>query len=224
MTTQFGAVSFAENSDPRCPCVLVLDTSESMRGQPIDQLNAGLQTLRSDLLNDQLASKRVDVAMIRFGGVAELVSNFSSVEAFQPPKLIATGGTPMGAAIHQAIDAVQRRKDFYRSQGNFYYRPWVFLVTDGCPTDEWKSAAQKLKASEAKNQLIFYAVGVDGADFGILAQFSDRTTPLRLKGLSFAEMFRWLSNSLKSASASRPGEKLTLADATGAKGWGEVVV
>lgn len=130
----------------------------------------------------------------------------------------------MGAAIRQAIDAVQRRKDFYRSQGNFYYRPWVFLVTDGCPTDEWKSAAQKVKASEAKNQLIFYAVGVDGADFDILGQLSDRTTPLKLKGLCFAEMFRWLSNSLKSASASKPGEKIPLVDPTGPKGWGEIVV
>ncbi len=224
MTTQFGAESFADNPEPRCPCVLVLDTSSSMSGPPIDQLNAGLQVFRSELLTDSLASKRVEVAVIRFGGTAELVSDFTTVETFNPPRLVAAGGTPMGQAIHQAIDAIQRRKEVYRSNGIQYYRPWVFMITDGGPTDEWQSAAQKVKASEAAKSLIFYSVGVEHADFGTLGQFSDRTTPLKLKGLSFGEMFQWLSSSLKSASASKPGENMSLANPTGPKGWGEVVV
>lgn len=60
----FGAESFAENPEPRCPLLLLLDTSYSMAGAPIAQLNDGLATLRSDLLKDELAAKRVEIAVV----------------------------------------------------------------------------------------------------------------------------------------------------------------
>lgn len=60
----FGAAEFAENSEPRCPCLLLLDTSGSMVGRPIDELNAGLQTFREELNADALAAKRVEVGLI----------------------------------------------------------------------------------------------------------------------------------------------------------------
>ena len=61
------AVEFAENPEPRCPCVLLLDTSGSMRGAPLDALNAGLEAFQQEIGRDTLASRRVEVAVVAKG-------------------------------------------------------------------------------------------------------------------------------------------------------------
>jgi uncharacterized protein YegL len=115
----------------------------------------------------------------------------------------------MGAAIHRALDLVRDRKEEYRANGVAYYRPWVFLLTDGAPTDEWQSAAQRIRAEEAANGVAFFAVGVADADIRTLEQIAART-PIRLQGLAFREMFLWLSQSQKRVSASKVGEQTAL--------------
>ncbi len=213
----FIADVFAENPEPRCPCVLVLDTSGSMEGRPLTQLNAGYQTLLTELLEDALASKRVELAVVTFGPV-KLVQDFETPDMISASDLDVTGDTPMGEAIEFAIDLVKQRKDVYREAGIAYYRPWIFVITDGSPTDSWKAAARAVKEGEASNAFSLFAVGVEGADMETLKQIAVRE-PIRLKGLRFAELFRWLSNSLKSVSRSTTTERVALPAPTG---WAEV--
>ncbi len=59
----FGTDSFADNPEPRCPCLLLLDTSGSMNGAAINELNAGLVAFKEELSADSLAMKRVEVAV-----------------------------------------------------------------------------------------------------------------------------------------------------------------
>ena len=98
----FGATEFPENPEPRVPCVLLLDVSGSMSGQPIAELNEGLVTLKDTLAADSLASKRAEIAIVTFGGMVTVIQDFVTAENFQPPQLNATGGTPMGQAISPA--------------------------------------------------------------------------------------------------------------------------
>ncbi len=105
-----GAVTFAENPEPRCPCLLLLDTSGSMTGQPINELNAGLRAFYDELQNDSLAIKRVEVALLSFGPV-RIVSDFNTAECFFDPQLEAVGDTPMGEAIKKGIELIKNRKD-----------------------------------------------------------------------------------------------------------------
>jgi uncharacterized protein YegL len=220
MSTQLDvAVEFATNPEPRCACVLLLDVSGSMSGRAIDALNEGLRAFAGDLGTDPLARQRVEVAVVTFGGDGvQVVNDFATAGQFEPTRLRAGGGTPMGAAITQGLEMVEARKAQYKANGIVYYRPWVFLLTDGEPTDDWKDAAAKVRAAESANGLAFFAVGVEGANLDTLGQIAVRT-PLKLQGLKFVELFVWLSQSQRTVSSSRPGDQTALPSV---EGWASV--
>jgi uncharacterized protein YegL len=192
------SAEFAENPEPRCPCILILDTSQSMAGEPIHSLNRGLQVFREELLAVPLARKRVEVAVISFGADVRVVQDFITVDRFQPPVLQAEGETPMCTAIVQALDLVEKRKQRFQANGVSYFRPWLFLLTDGMPQGDTlettRQAVQRLREAETSGKAALFAVGVEGANMKLLARISVRP-PLKLEGLRFHELFAWLSAS-----------------------------
>jgi uncharacterized protein YegL len=213
----FGTDDFADNPSPRCPCMLLLDTSGSMGGLPISELNAGLIDFKNDLISDSLAMKQVEVSIISFGPV-NIENNFITAQEFFPPQLTANGDTPMGTAIKKGIELVNERKKLYKENGISFYRPWIFLITDGAPTDDWQLAAKLVHEGENSKSFAFFAVGVEGANMDILKQISVRD-PLKLNNLKFRELFQWLSNSMKSVSQSTPGTTVPISSP---QGWAEV--
>ena len=217
----FDAVEFVDNPEPRCPCLLLLDTSASMSGAPIGELSSGLEAYFDELTADELARKRVEVALITFGGAVSVAQDFATPGESLLPALEASGMTPMGAALREGLDLLDRRKSDYRAAGISLYRPWVFLITDGAPTDSWRDVVDRIREGEEKGSFMFFAVGTADADFDTLAELSVRE-PLRLKGLRFRDLFAWLSSSQKSVSRSTPGDAIKLEPATGPDGWGEI--
>jgi uncharacterized protein YegL len=192
------AIEFAENPEPRCPCVLLLDTSKSMRGEAIQQLNQGLQVFHDNLVRDPLAARRVEVAVINFGKDVRVVHDFMSVDAFTPPILEAGGLTPMGTGILKALDLLEARKAAYKAHGVPYYRPWIFMITDGKPKGEpegaIEEAVRRLREDETQKRVVFFAVAVKGAYIDKLREIAIRP-PVSLDGLNFVELFVWLSRS-----------------------------
>jgi uncharacterized protein YegL len=169
---------------------------------------------------DALAEKRVEVALITFGPV-QVQSDFQTADQFQPPTLVTTGDTPMGAAIDQALSMLEQRKQTYKANGVSYYRPWILLITDGAPTDAWKTVANRVHAGEEQKSFSFFAVGVEGARMDILKQIAVRE-PLKLKELRFRDLFVWLSNSLSAVSRSKLDEQVALSNPTAPEGWAAV--
>src|SRR5258708_7346308 len=172
--TPFTFKEFTDNPEPRCACLLLLDTSGSMGGAAIRELNEGLQAFRQELSQDSLAMKRVEIAVVTFGPV-RVESDFKTVDNWQPPHLTASGDTPMGAAIVTGLEMLRQRKDQYRANAIEVFRPWVFLMTDGGPTDQWHQAAEMVKAGEASKGFAFFGVGVEKANMEILAKICVRT-------------------------------------------------
>lgn len=216
-----GQPEFVENPENRCPVILLVDTSGSMAGGPIEALNEGLRTFKETVLQDEQASLRVDVAIVGFGPV-ELIQDFVTIDQLNPPHLVAKGLTPMGEAISFALDLLESRKVTYRTNGIQYYRPWVFLITDGAPNPDspWQQAAQRLKLAEQERKLSFFAVGVQGADMNTLSEVAPpMRPPLMLNGLDFKSMFLWLSDSMVRVSSSTVGGDMV---ALPPVGWGQI--
>ena len=222
-------IEIANPQHPHCATVLALDVSGSMHGDKIRQLNEGLAHFREDVLSDDLARKRVEAAVITFGSRVVLAQGFSPMDSFAPPSFKADGSTPMGEAILRSIEAIRERKASYRRVGTDYYRPWIFLITDGEPTDMkpgdelWRRVTSEVHGGEAAREFAFFGVGVEPANMDILRQICPpERPPLQLRSGRFRDMFEWLSRSQRHISASRVGEQLALPPATGPDGWAEI--
>ncbi len=219
-TLDIALPEFADNPEPRVPVVLLLDTSASMSGQRIQQLNQAVAAFQSDVFRDEMAALRVEVAVVTFGPV-KLTQAFVTIDQFRPPHFQAQGMTPLAEAILYGLELIETRKQVYRDQGVQYYRPWLFLVSDGAPNQgsPWPEAAQKIRESEQAGKILFFAVGVQGASMEILTQIAPpERPPLTLDGLRFKDMFLWLSSSLQRVSHSRVGVQVELPPVT----WGHV--
>lgn len=112
----------------------------------------------------------------------------------------------MGAALDIALDEVTARKQQYKASGLEYFRPWLFIISDGAPTDgrRFDRAVDRVRAAEKMKAVTVFAVGVgDAADMAALGRLtSPDRPPLSLRGLAFSELFLWLSASMSTVSQS----------------------
>ena len=215
------------NPTARIPVCLCLDTSGSMYGTPIDELNEGVRLFYDAIREDETALYSAEVSIVTFGGsAAQCIVDFASLEV-QPnvPTLSAEGMTPMGEAVNMGLDLLEQRKEEYKDRGVDYYQPWLVLMTDGAPNGDSAELSRAINRTvELINQkkLTVFPIGIGPeADMGVLAQFSPKRPPLKLQGLKFREFFAWLSKSVSKTSQSTPGESVKL-DLDGIKDWREL--
>lgn len=213
--TNFDGLEFAENPDPRCPVVLVLDCSDSMTQEmegenrtPMEALNGGLDTLYTHLNRDPLAQRRAEVSFVLYGTDVQPATDFKTAENLVLPELTQLGITSTGAALVEALDTIEERKKEYKSNGVQYYRPILMLISDGLATDDTSEATRRLQEAHEQKKVNFMPIAVEGADVDKLTALSGKTA-LRLSGLKFEELFEWLSASAASVSSSQPGDKVT---------------
>lgn len=215
-------VAFSDNTQQRTPCVLVLDGSGSMAGEPVAELNAGLATLAEQLKAHPTTALRVQLLVIRVGdrGKAEVVQDWVDAIDFQPPRIDANGLTPLGAGMALALQKVEAQKRNYDRNGISSTRPWILLISDGEPNDPgWEGVAARCRQAEKGKRVVVFAIGTEKADLRALGQFSNNP-PKRLRGLAFGDLFVWLSRSMSVVSTSTPGSKVQLPAAS----WSDLEV
>jgi uncharacterized protein YegL len=221
-----GAIDLAENPDPRAPTLLLLDSSSSMNevlpGQTetsLSALNSGLDVLVSELNKDPLAKRRAEISFVTYGSDVTPATAFTTVDNLVIPSLVPSGTTSTGRAIEVGLDALEARKREYKANGIEYYRPMVFLITDGLATDDLSTAIERIASAEAAKKISMFAIGVEGADLEQLSKLTPGRAPVKLQGVKFAELFTWLSASQSAVSASQPGEGVPLPSPVG---WAEL--
>ena len=210
-----------DNPTARVPICLVLDVSGSMNGEPIRELQAGVQMFYDAIRDDEIAQYAAEISIVTFGSQAQRTVDFMSIERQDVPALIAEGTTAMGQGVNLALDLLEVRKSDYQRAGVDYYQPWMVIMTDGEPTDDISRASERVqKLCETRKLSVFpIAIGA-AANMDTLAMLSPGRPPLRLKGLNFKEFFLWLSRSVSRVSQSTPGETVPL-DLAGIEAWGQ---
>ena len=211
------------NPAARVAVCLVLDTSGSMSGAPIEELNKGVKLFIDAIKNDDIAKYAAEIAIVTFGGDVEVYSDFQNIENFSFRNMYASGSTPMEEAVLQALDLLETRKKEYVDAGVDYYQPWMVIMSDGQPDSPPNQSSQMTYDMASKRKLSCFQLGIgDGADMQTLAKFSPRK-PLRLKGLNFEGFFEWLSKSIQAVSQSTVGDEVKL-DTSTIDDWGTINV
>jgi len=201
-----------ETSEPKCPCILLLDISGSMQDEPILALTQGIEVFSKDLKSDPLTASRVEIAIITFGESVQVVQDFVKAADFAPPHFVPAGNTPMGEAVVQAFKLLDKREGEYSAQGIPHYRPWIILITDGEPSDYrsefWKGAVKLSHEGDASKRCMFYGIAVNLADQRKLTELcpSERHTRTMI-GLDFTVLFSWLFSCLQGVSRQKPSTK-----------------
>ena len=204
----FDVEDFFLNGERRLPCVILADRSGSMDGPKLDALNQGLQVYAEAISADQLALKRVETALVSFGPV-QVERDFATLDKLTMPHLDCGGVTPMGEAVNKALDLLEARQQQYKANGIGSYNSWLWLITDGLPTDEWTAAAARLRSLDAQKKVMAFTIGVDDADTECLKAFSTKP-PLMLKETRFVELFEFISKLMTQVSNSRPGDRIPI--------------
>lgn len=195
-------------SESHMALVLVLDVSYSMDGDPINQLNAGVNRFKEDVCKDKTTRDVLDVAVIAFNDSFEVVQDFVPIEYMEHIQLEADGATKYTAPIREAIRMVDERSRFYRRSGSEPYKPWIILVSDGEPLDNINVVAQEVKAMQDEGKLRFLALGVGDCKMASLTKITD--VVFRMDDTDFSTFFNWVGKSMRSVSTTAPGEKAPL--------------
>lgn len=190
----------------RLPVYLLLDCSGSMMGDPIEAVRQGVKALLSDLKGDPQALETAYLSVITFDSTARQIIPLTELMQFQEPELRASGATAMGGALELLIQSVNSevRKSTETQKGD--WRPLVFLLTDGKPTDRetFERAASQLKDMKAAN-IIACAAGAK-AETSWLKKITDNVLMMNtLSAGDMARFFAWVSGSIKTTS-SKVGE------------------
>lgn len=190
---------------------IVVDTSTSMLGHPIEELNQGLIEFGNALKEDTFALGRAEVCVISFNSTVQTEQEFSPAIDYNAPVLEAGGLTVLNEAIDVALDTLEERKELYRQTGIDYYRPWLFILTDGSASDKDKEDATKarLKSAITNNKVVYMPMGIgENADTAKLQEYypddAQAKTVLKADAKHFKEAFVWLSKSVIAISNSDP--------------------
>lgn len=216
------------NYEEKCLCVLVLDTSGSMGGAPIKQLNEGMQQFKNDILADFVASQRLEICIVTFDSTIRCLQEPSLIQQTAMPHLTTSGSTKLVDGMRLAMQKVEERKQWYKATGQSYYRPFLVLITDGEPdaNQDVVSLTQEIKLGFDAKQFIMWSVGVQGYNHAKLAQLCPPDyPPLPLDGLQFNKFFKWLSNSMGAVTKSSPGDTVSFAPVSVAQGgWAQMTI
>ena len=183
----------------RLPVYLVLDTSGSMSGEPIEAVKNGVQVLISTLRQDPYALETAFLSLITFDSDARQLVPLTDLSSFQMPELKASGGTSLGSALQLVADSVNREVAKSTPDVKGDWKPLVFLMTDGIPTDTWQNGLNAFQ--NTKIGITVACAAGNGADVNLLKQITNTVVSLdTADAATIKAFFKWVSASVSTGS------------------------
>jgi uncharacterized protein YegL len=185
----------------RLPVYLLLDCSGSMSGEPIEAVRQGVRMLVSDLRSNPQALETAYLSVITFSSSAQQVCPLTELMMFQEPTLNAGGSTSLGEALKILEGCLDNEVQKSSPTAKGDWKPLVFLMTDGQPTDSWELTADRIKQRKLGN-IIACAAG-SGADSQMLKRITEIVVEIHnLQPDALKAFFKWVSSSIKTTSQS----------------------
>ncbi|MEI7355302.1 VWA domain-containing protein [Pectobacterium versatile] len=179
----------------RLPVYLLLDTSGSMHGEPIEAVKNGVQTLLTTLRQDPYALETAYVSVITFDTSARQAVPLTDLLNFKSPDLVASGTTALGEALSLVAQAIgsEVRKTTAETKGD--WRPLVFIMTDGAPTDDWCKGVADFKS--ARTGVVVACAAGQVAETKVLQEITEIVLRLdTADSNSIKAFFKWVSASI----------------------------
>ena len=179
----------------RLPVYLLLDTSGSMNGEPIEAVKNGVQTLLSTLRQDPYALETAYISVITFDSTARQAVPLTDLLSFKLPELVASGTTALGEALSLVAASIEKevRRTTAETKGD--WRPLVFIMTDGSPTDDWRSGLADFKT--ARTGVVVACAAGHSVETQILQEITEIVLQLDTADSSAIKaFFKWVSASI----------------------------
>ncbi|CAD7797398.1 hypothetical protein CHRY9390_00162 [Chryseobacterium aquaeductus] len=185
----------------RLPIYFLIDVSESMVGEPIEQVQEGIATIIKELKTDPYALETVWVSIIGFAGKSKIITPLQDVITFYPPKIPIGSGTSLSKGLDELMSSIDKDivKTTYERKGD--WKPVIFLFTDGIPTDDSTNAVERWNSNyRSKCNLIIISVG-DNTNVNLLGKLSEQVLLFKnTDSNSYKEFFKWVTASIRATS------------------------
>lgn len=183
----------------RLPVYLLLDCSGSMYGEPIEAVKNGVQVLVSTLRQDPYALETAYLSIITFDSSAKQVTPLTELSAFQQPNIEANGCTALGEALSLLATKVDQEVTKTTPEQKGDWKPLVFIMTDGVPTDDINKGLAEFK--KRKFGMVVACAAGQGADTNILKQITECVVQLdTADSATIKSFFKWVSASVSAGS------------------------
>ncbi len=183
----------------RLPVYVLLDVSGSMMGEPIEAVKNGIQTLSTALRKDPYALETAYISIITFSSEAKQVVPLTEVALFQPPTISAGGGTALGEVLGKVVECARNEVQKTSSAEKGDWKPIVFIMTDGIPTDEIKQGLEAFHSY--KWGIVVACAAGDKADKSVLEKITENVVSIDTTDSdSIKVFFKWVSSSISTSS------------------------